>query len=156
MKGYEIYERVNDDLPPPVQNVRIGKSTIRTEWIPKFLISGSLLPWAVLAGLCIIFLLLRSSKAQNKRMLVFILLLASLIQLEICLTPRTIGSHHMMMLYPFPHLLLAHVFALLISRKLPWFERHVMLRKIIGRSTAAALLALIVSNLIVNVRCIRS
>ena len=156
MEGYEICKRVNDGPPPPVEKVRIAKSTIGTEWIPRPLMSGSLLPWMVLITLCVIILLLCSSKAKHRRIVVFILLLATLIQLEIYLTPRTIGSHHIMMLYPFPHLLLAHVFALLTSRDLPWFEGRAMPRKFIGRLTAAALGVLIISNLIVNVRCIRS
>jgi 4-amino-4-deoxy-L-arabinose transferase-like glycosyltransferase len=129
LEGYAVYDLVNEHRPPPLDKTQIGKLSLRVDWIPAVLLRGSLLPWAVVVVPLIIGLLLFSPGVRGKQMLAFLLLMALLIQFQIYVTQRATGSHHIMMLYPFPHLLLAYVFALLTGSNFSWFEHRVRLRR---------------------------
>lgn len=67
----------------------------------------SLLPLALAVSLGILFFLFVRGRLFSTQRTAFLVLIFCLIVLGICLTALATGPHHVMMVYPFPHMLIA-------------------------------------------------
>src|SRR5262249_34583251 len=69
-------------------------------------------------------------------------------------TPLATGPHHVMMLYPFPQIIVAYAACLLLLRKVP---NHFLALPIVARSVAGGLLlTLLFSNIVVDAQYLQS
>ena len=101
------------------------------------------------------YLLLRR-RLEKARPLAFLLLLSLGILLLLYVTPMARGSHHFMMLYPFPQILVAFVCSTLVGRVWAPPGRRRTLRHAISYAAIVSLVVLITSNAIVDTEYLRS
>ncbi len=89
----------------------------------------SLLPQAFKVSL-VVLIIVMAVTGDGRKQILFLLLVPLLIMAQIALTPQAYDGHHLMMLYPFPHLIVGVASARLIGlagRFSPWIARGVLL-----------------------------
>ena len=117
---------------------------------------ATLLPPALLSAAFLIGLILLFGRNPGGRVIAFFVLISLLILVEIVATPRATGPHHIMMLYPFPQIIVAYAASELLS--LTWgLGNKASPLNIAARVVAAALLlSLLVSNVVVDLKYLQS
>jgi hypothetical protein len=113
---------------------------------------GTLMPFVLLASVVFLVLVLRGKQPAGKRAVIFLGLLSVLILFQIILTPRATGSHHMMMLYPFPEMIVAYAVSILLTPTFSVIGNSPALRIVARAATFGLLTILIVSNLVVDAK----
>jgi 4-amino-4-deoxy-L-arabinose transferase-like glycosyltransferase len=114
----------------------------------------TLLPPALLVAAIVIVLLLMFSTNRGRRAISFVIILALVIFAGIIATPRATGSHHILMLYPFPQIIVAYAASGLWSWK--FTARNPSTRLTAGVVLAALLFSLLVSNLVLDAKYLQS
>lgn len=113
---------------------------------------GSLMPFALPGAVLLIVIFLCFKQAAAQRAILFFCLLSLLILFQIYITPKATGSHHIMMLYPFPQIIVAYAVSVLLSLRFSSIKRSQMLRAIIRPVSIGILAVLITSNLVADVK----
>jgi len=137
---------------------------VNGEWInpifPSFLsvadFRGTLMPWVLLGAFIVAVLVLVRKSAPGQKVLASLMVLGCGILAQIYATYDATGSHHVMMLYPFPQIVLAHMVSILIFER-RFIDKDIQLLKRIGRyATIGVIVILIASNVIVDVKYLKS
>ena len=144
LNGSSVYRHVNNQTP-------LGWSCALTA--TNF--EATITPWILLAAAVTAGFLLLSGRIQAGRTVMFPVVLAVFIILQICLTYRQIGWHHFMMVHPFLKLALAHLIATLLVGA-PFIGRDRLLGRITRPVARVVLVLLITSNLMLNARYLSS
>jgi len=140
LNGTAVYRYVNGQLP--------------VHWSKSLLLDSSATLTPLLLVLVVVVLVGTGMRRSYPDAVWFFVVLACGIQLQIYLTFRPIGWHHIMMLYPFPQIVLAYVIhQFLVAESGRVFCRLGRTRHLIA---VLGLGMLVLSNLVMNARFVKT
>lgn len=158
LDGTDVFWRVNGHGPAaliPTADTSAGDSLL-SKAVSAMDTPRTVMPEVLLGCLAAFGWLLLTRRVDKARPLALLLVVSLMIQLQIYATPLANGSYHAMMLYPFPQILVAFAYSALVGRLWSspgWTKR---LRRTVSYAAIGALVVLIASNTIVDVKYLSS
>ena len=158
LDGTAVFSYVNGDVPgalfPTADTIAGGG--LSSKLVSAVDTPRTLMPEILLGCMAALGCLLFAYRIENAQTSTFLLLVALIIQLQIYITPHATGPHHVMMLYPFPQIVVAFVCSTLVGRMWSSPARCKKLRRTVSYAAIGALVVLVASNVIVDAKYLRS
>ncbi len=147
LAGNEVYTLANHQRVQPLFAGAQGRGLLAALDLP-----GTLLPWAAVGALGVVGLLWRKHAARTRRVLVFLAVLSLVIFAQFFVAKHATGPHHALLLSPFPHLVIAYGFYLVMFETRLLAGDRSRLNKVVAALGVGLLVMVVAVNLLVDAK----